>query len=164
MKWLCCLLIIFSLSISNVYANDLEQQEYIIDKIEKLLKEKPDHWYVTNYIMFYCPDKERVDDASNSLYPEHTVYTEIVINFNLMRGDEEDSYVNFEKPNVGLLSGNDYKNQRKIFRRIDRIIKVELYKRLKKEVGWYVENLQEKPKEIKKEKSQEKLKVLRDKL
>jgi len=120
------------------YSDDIEQQEYMIDKIEKLLKEKPDHWYISSDTMLYCENKDILKKASEQLYPEHSAYTNIVIGFRLMRGDDN-SYVSFEKPELGLLSDRE-----KPFRRIDKIIKVQLYKKLKKEVGWYVENLEEK--------------------
>ena len=141
MKWLSCFLIAFLIIVSNVYAKDLKQQEYMIDKVEKLLKEQPDHWHITNDTLLYCEDKKYLKDAIEISFPEHTPYTDIVIGFRIMRGDEE-SYIDFEKPNLGLLVDRDYENQQKLFRRIDKTIKVLLYKQLKNEVGWYVENLE----------------------
>ena len=120
------------------YGGDLNQQEYMIDKIEKLLNEKPDHWYISSDTFLYCENKDKLKKAINDLYPENSAYTNIVIGFRLMRGDDN-SYVSFEKPDIGLLSDRE-----KLFRRIDKIIKTQLYKKLKKEVGWYVENLEEK--------------------
>lgn len=149
MKLLSCLLIAFSILVSNVYADEeLKQQEYMIDKIERLLKEQPDHWHITNDTLFYCEDKKYLKDAIESSFPEHVAYVDIVIDFRLMKG-EEDSYISFEKPDLGLLVDRDYQNQQKLFRRLDKTIKVLLYKKLQKEVGWYVENMEEKetPKE-----------------
>jgi len=147
MKWFSCFLIAFSLLVPNVYADDLKQQEYMIDKIEKLINEQPDNWYISNDSLFYCPDKKYMKGVSEKTYPEHSAYTEIVIDFRILRGSEN-SYYSFEKPDLGLLSNYDHGNQLEVFNRLDKIIKVLLYKRLEKEVGWYVKNIEEKQKEI----------------
>lgn len=158
MKWLSCCLIIFSLLGSKVYANDYEtkQQEYIIIKIEKLLKEQPDNWGITNDTLFYCPHKEYVDDTFSESYPEHVAYTDIVIKYRIMRGGEQ-SYIVFQKPDLGILSDRDFGNdEKKLYQRIDRIVKILLYKKLKKEVGVIADiqdnqsrqKIEEKPEEI----------------
>lgn len=136
------------IAVNTIKADDLKEQEYMINKIEKLLEERPDNWYITNDSLFYCPDKSYIKNVSELPYPEHSAYTEIVIEFRLMRGSRN-SYISFEKPELELLSNYDHKNQVKVFRKIDKMIKVLLYKQLKKEVGLYVENMEEKevPKE-----------------
>jgi len=158
MKWLSCLLIAFSVFVSNVYAEDLKQQEYMIDKIEKLLREQPDHWHITNDTLFYCEDKKYLKDAIEISFPESTPYTDIVVDFRIMKG-EEDSYIDFEKPDLGLLVDRDYENQQKLFRRLDKIIKVLLYKQLKDEVGWYVDNMEKKSEETKPAESSEPIEI-----
>lgn len=160
MKWLCYLLIVFSLLTSNVYSDELVQQEYMVDKIEKLLKEKPDHWYIRNDRLVYCEDKQYIAEIAKVTFPEVSAYADIVLSFQILR-DSKESYIKFHKPDLGIVSE---RYEPKLFETLDKIIKVQLYKKLKTEVGSYIENLEEKPKEVFKEDPQEESGGLRKKL
>lgn len=161
MKLLSCLLIAFSILVSNVYADEeLKQQEYMIDKIERLLKEQPDHWYIRNDRLVYCENKQYISEIAKVTFPEVSAYADIVLSFQILR-DSRESYIKFHKPDLGIVSE---RYEPKLFERLDKIIKVQLYKKLKTEVGSYIENLEEKPKEIFKKDPQEESGGIRKKL
>ena len=137
MKWLYCLSIVFILLVPNVHADDeIEQQRYIFEKIKKSINEQPDHWYIRNDRLVYCEDKKYINNVAEHSFPETLAYTDIVISFAIMRAYGE-SYINFEKPKLGMLTISRYsdKEEIKLFKEMDQLIKIQLYRALKREVG-----------------------------
>jgi len=142
MKWLFSITTILILLITTPsFSLDYLDEINLIDNIIKSFDEEPENWYFGTSTCIYAKDKKRLKKAISVPYPEHDPNSILVINFHLNKGNEG-SYINFEKPDIGFISeGHDDE-----FKKFDRAIKIQLYKKLKRQVGSYVTEQKESPK------------------
>jgi len=142
MKWLFSITTILILLITTPsFSLDYLDEINLIDNIIKSFDEEPENWYFVTSTCIYAKDKKRLKKAISVLYPENDPNSILVINFYLNKGNEG-SYIHFEKPDIGFISeGHDDE-----FKKFDRAIKIQLYKKLKRQVGSYVTEQKESPK------------------
>jgi hypothetical protein len=111
----------------------------LIDNIIKSFDEEPQNWYFGTCYAVYAKSPTQLKKALDVIYPEHDPNSIIVIGFNLNR--HGGSYITFDKPDLGFISeGSD-----KQFKKFDEAIKIQLYKKLQKQVGFKVQEKEKKP-------------------
>jgi hypothetical protein len=150
MKWFIISLTIFILSITSpCSALDYLDEVNLIDNIIKSFDEESENWYFGTSYCVYAKTPKQLKKTFGSLYPEHDPNSILVIHFNLNRAGEQ-SYIHFKKPDsYGFISeGRD-----KSFEKFSKALKIQVYKKLKKQVGYEVDN--KSSKEVKKEEKAE---------